>query len=38
MTDDNGEPFTDTYLRDIVLNFMYRTHPAPPLKLKSLHS
>jgi hypothetical protein len=23
MTDDNGEPFTDKYLRDIVLNFMY---------------
>jgi hypothetical protein len=28
MTDDDGEPFTDKYLRDIVLNFMYA--PPPP--------
>src|SRR3989344_5878298 len=36
MTDDNGEPFTDTYLRDIVLNFMYRT-PAPSVTIASQH-
>jgi hypothetical protein len=36
MTDDNGEPFTDTYLRDIVLNFMYCT-PAPSVTIASQH-
>lgn len=26
MTDDEGQPFSDKYLRDIILNFMYLSH------------